>query len=128
MSWPHDSMLGSYEILGPLGVGGMGEVYRARDPRLQRDVAIKTSAQRFSERFEREARAIAALNHPNIAQIYGLEDGVTNDGVAFRALAMELVPGGTLADVIASARGADHNPARQSGGNLWRTRHSSPPG
>ena len=62
--------LGPYEISGLLGKGGMGKVYRARDPRLQRDVAIKTSAQHFSERFEREARAIAALNHPNICQIY----------------------------------------------------------
>src|SRR6201984_1702986 len=62
--------LGPYEILAPIGAGGMGEVYRARDPRLGRDVAIKVSAQQFSERFEREARAIAALNHPNICQIY----------------------------------------------------------
>jgi len=64
--------LGPYQILSLLGKGGMGEVYRARDPRLQRDVAIKTSSQRFSERFEREARAIAALNHPNICQIYDI--------------------------------------------------------
>src|SRR5271165_4008141 len=62
--------LGPYEILGPLGAGGMGEVYRARDPRLNRDVAIKISKERFSERFEREARAVAALNHPNICTIY----------------------------------------------------------
>src|SRR5712671_6394451 len=62
--------LGPYAILGPIGAGGMGEVYRARDPRLNRDVAIKVSAQQFTERFEREARAIAALNHPNICQIY----------------------------------------------------------
>src|SRR5712672_910096 len=62
--------LGPYEILSPLGAGGMGEVYRARDPRLNRDVAIKVSAAQFSERFEREAKAIAALNHPNICQIY----------------------------------------------------------
>src|SRR5450759_2931929 len=62
--------LGPYEILAPIGAGGMGEVYRARDPRLNRDVAIKTSAAQFSERFEREARAIAALNHPNICHIY----------------------------------------------------------
>src|SRR5229473_48764 len=62
--------LGPYEILAPIGAGGMGEVYRARDPRLGRDVAIKVSAQQFTERFEREARAIAALNHPNICQIY----------------------------------------------------------
>ena len=62
--------LGPYEILAPIGAGGMGEVYRARDPRLNRDVAIKVSAEQFSERFEREARAVAALNHPNICQIY----------------------------------------------------------
>ena len=58
--------LGPYEILAPIGAGGMGEVYRAREPALNRDVAIKVSAERFNERFEREARAIAALNHPNI--------------------------------------------------------------
>src|ERR1700674_1740864 len=62
--------LGPYEILAPIGAGGMGEVYRAKDPRLNRDVAIKVSASQFSERFEREAKAIAALNHPNICQIY----------------------------------------------------------
>jgi Tol biopolymer transport system component/predicted Ser/Thr protein kinase len=62
--------LGPYEILAPIGKGGMGEVYRAHDSRLNRDVAIKVSAAQFSERFEREARAIAALNHPNICQIY----------------------------------------------------------
>jgi eukaryotic-like serine/threonine-protein kinase len=62
--------LGPYEILAPIGKGGMGEVYRAHDTRLRRDVAIKVSAAQFSERFEREAKAIAALNHPNICQIY----------------------------------------------------------
>jgi eukaryotic-like serine/threonine-protein kinase len=62
--------LGPYEILAPIGAGGMGEVYRARDPRLDRVVAIKVSAAQFGERFEREAKAIAALNHPNICQIY----------------------------------------------------------
>src|SRR5260370_15230537 len=62
--------LGPYQILAPIGAGGMGEVYRAKDPRLNRDVAIKVSASEFSERFEREAKAIAALNHPNICQIY----------------------------------------------------------
>jgi len=62
--------LGPYEILAPIGAGGMGEVYRARDPRLNRDVAIKVSAAQFSERFEREAKAIAALNHPNICALY----------------------------------------------------------
>src|SRR5712664_2964443 len=62
--------LGPYEILALVGKGGMGEVYRARDPRLNRDVAIKVSPAQFSERFEREAKAIAALNHSNICQIY----------------------------------------------------------
>jgi len=62
--------LGPYEILAPIGSGGMGTVYRARDPRLNRNVAIKTSAEQFTERFDREARAIAALNHPHICQIY----------------------------------------------------------
>jgi serine/threonine protein kinase len=62
--------VGPYEILGLVGKGGMGEVYRARDPRLNRDVAVKISSERFSERFEREARAIAALNHPNVCTLY----------------------------------------------------------
>jgi predicted Ser/Thr protein kinase len=62
--------LGPYEILAPIGAGGMGEVYKARDTRLDRTVAIKVSQEKFSERFEREARAVAALNHPNICQLY----------------------------------------------------------
>src|SRR6202162_559984 len=70
MSLSAGDHLGPYEILSPIGAGGMGEVYRARDPRLNRDVAIKVSAAQFSERFEREAKAIAALNHPNICTLY----------------------------------------------------------
>jgi serine/threonine protein kinase len=62
--------LGPYEIVSALGKGGMGEVWRTRDTRLGRIVAIKTSIARFSERFEREARAVAALNHPHICQLY----------------------------------------------------------
>src|ERR1700733_11162575 len=62
--------LGPYEILAPIGAGGMGEVYRARDPRVGRDVAIKVAAQRFGDRFEREAKAIAALNHQYVCQLY----------------------------------------------------------
>jgi serine/threonine protein kinase len=62
--------LGPYEILAPIGAGGMGEVYRARDSRLGRDVAIKISHESFSDRFEREARSIAVLNHPNICHLY----------------------------------------------------------
>jgi eukaryotic-like serine/threonine-protein kinase len=64
--------IGPYEILASIGAGGMGEVYRAQDARLNRDVAIKVSSAQFSERFEREAKAIAALNHPNICQIYDI--------------------------------------------------------
>ncbi len=81
--------LGPYEILAPIGKGGMGEVYRARDTRLGRDVAIKVSAERFSERFEREARAIAALNHPNICTLFD---------VGPNYLVMELVEGPTLSE------------------------------
>jgi len=62
--------LGPYEILAPLGAGGMGEVYRARDPRMGHEVAIKVCAERFSDRFEREVHAVAALNHPNICHVY----------------------------------------------------------
>src|ERR1700686_5158663 len=70
MSLSAGDKLGPYEILGLIGAGGMGEVYKARDPRLGRDVAIKVSAAQFTERFEREARAVAALNHPNICHLY----------------------------------------------------------
>jgi eukaryotic-like serine/threonine-protein kinase len=86
--------IGPYEIVGALGQGGMGEVYRARDPRLGREVAIKVSAERFSDRFEREARAIAALNHPNICTLYDVGPDY---------LVMELVEGPTLADRIQSS-------------------------
>src|SRR6202162_3551085 len=87
MSLSAGDHLGPYEILSPIGAGGMGEVYRARDPRLNRDVAIKVSAAQFSERFEREAKAIAALNHPNICQIYD---------VGPNYLVMEFVEGAPL--------------------------------
>src|SRR5947199_9053075 len=72
--------LGPYEILAPLGTGGMGEVYRARDTKLARDVALKVLPEAFAKdgermaRFEREAQMLASLNHPNIASIYGLEE------------------------------------------------------
>ena len=62
--------LGPYEILAPLGAGGMGEVYKARDTRLDRTVAVKVSTEQFSERFEREARAVAALNDSHICHLY----------------------------------------------------------
>jgi len=99
------SKLGQYEIRGDLGSGGMGEVYRPRDPRLGREVALKvlpeafaTDAQRLG-RFEREAKVLASLNHPNIGSIYGFED---SSGV--HALVMELVEGPTLADRIAQGK------------------------
>jgi eukaryotic-like serine/threonine-protein kinase len=79
--------LGPYEILAPLGAGGMGEVYRATDTRLHREVAIKMTHEQFSNRFEREARAIASLNHPNICQLYD---------VGLDYLVMELLEGETL--------------------------------
>src|ERR1700733_11600958 len=95
------NQLGSYAVLSPLGAGGMGEVYRARDSKLGRDVALKVLPEAFARdvermaRFQREAKVLASLNHPNIASIYGLEDsGATH------ALVMELVEGPTLADRI----------------------------
>jgi serine/threonine protein kinase/Tol biopolymer transport system component len=94
--------LGPYEILGPLGAGGMGEVYRARDTKLGRDVALKILPEPFAAdpdrlaRFQREAQVLASLNHPNIAAIYGLEE---SDGI--QAIVMELVEGATLADRLA---------------------------
>src|SRR5262249_4369993 len=93
--------IGSYQILSLLGAGGMGEVYRARDNKLARDVALKTLPAAFVHdpdrlsRFQREARVLATLNHPNIATIHGVEEF---DDVHF--LVMELVPGQTLAERV----------------------------
>ncbi len=93
--------LGPYEILAPIGAGGMGEVYRARDAKLGRDVALKILPQAFAAdaermaRFRREAQVLASLNHPNIAAIYGFEDSSS-----VHALVMELVEGPTLADRV----------------------------
>ena len=70
--------LGPYEVELRLGAGGMGEVWKARDTRLGRSVAVKVSRTEFSERFEREARAVAALNHPNIATLYDVGHGTTS--------------------------------------------------
>ena len=96
------TQLGQYEVIESVGVGGMGEVYRARDTKLDRDVAIKVLPEEFSQdkervaRFEREAKLLAQLNHPNIATLYGLEK---HEGQQF--LVMELVEGETLAERIA---------------------------
>ncbi|MFQ5790175.1 MAG: serine/threonine-protein kinase, partial [Acidobacteriota bacterium] len=101
MSLNPGSRLSQYEILSPIGAGGMGEVYRARDTKLGREVAIKVLPEGFSQneerlaRFEREARVLASLNHPNIATIHGLEE---SGGVHF--LVLELVPGETLGERI----------------------------
>lgn len=102
MTLASGSKLGPYEVRSPLGAGGMGEVYRARDTRLGRDVALKVLPEAFAAdtermaRFEREAKVLASLNHPNVASIYGLEESNHR-----RALVMELVEGPTLADRIA---------------------------
>jgi serine/threonine protein kinase len=104
MPLPSGTKLGPYEIRSPLGTGGMGEVYRAYDTKLGREVALKVLLNVLSRnselmrRFEREAKVLASLNHPNIAAIYGFEDSA---GV--QALVMELVEGPTLAERIARA-------------------------
>ena len=129
--------IGAYQIVSPLGAGAMGEVYRAHDTKLAREVAVKVLPAAFTAdphrrtRFEREARLLASLNHPNIAQIYGLEDG---DGVS--ALVMELVEGqdarrdhcGALRDrrSAAAARRRDRAPDRRGTGRRTRERHRSP--
>jgi eukaryotic-like serine/threonine-protein kinase len=98
--------LGVYLLHERIGAGGMGEVYRAQDTRLGRDVAIKILPREFTDdgdrlsRFEREARLLAALNHPNIGVIYSVEDGSSEGGVGLRALVLELVEGETLAERI----------------------------
>ena len=115
--------LGPYEILAPIGAGGMGEVYRARDTKLERDVAIKVLPQALAQdperlaRFEREAKVLAALNHPNIAQIYGLEQ---------RALVMELVEGETLNLKTEVEREVAPKDLRQQGDGNKRDGQTSP--
>src|SRR5215467_4093096 len=102
MSLATGTQLGSYQVLSLLGRGGMGEVYRARDTKLKRDVAIKTLPDEFLHdadrlsRFQREAEVLASLNHPNIATIYDLQEAHGS-----RFLLLELVEGETLADRIA---------------------------
>ena len=112
--------LGSYTLTAPLGAGGMGEVYRARDSKLGRDVAIKILPPHFTDdperraRFAREARVLATLNHPHIGAIYGLEE---SDGVT--GLVLELVEGETLAERLERGPAADR-PRR------WRLHARSP--
>ena len=102
MSLTPGTRLGVYDVTEKIGEGGMGEVYRARDTQLDRDVALKVLPEAFTSdpdrlaRFEREARVLASLNHPNIGQIYGLEEAAGR-----KALVLELIEGPTLADRIA---------------------------
>ena len=102
--------IGVYQVHSLLGVGGMGEVYRARDTKLDRDVAIKILPSDVADdpdrlaRFGREARVLASLNHPHIGAIYGFEDALTSDGIRVPGLVLELVEGDTLADRL--SRGA----------------------
>src|SRR5258708_40305208 len=101
MALKQGTRLGSFEVLGPIGAGGMGEVYQARDTRLGRDVAIKVLPEGFAQdparaaRLDREARLLAAINHPAIAAIYGAEEF---DSV--RCIIMELIPGETLGEIM----------------------------
>ena len=103
MSLSAGQRLGPYEVVARLGAGGMGEVYRARDPRLERTVAIKilppqlAESDAYRQRFQREARAASALSHPNIAQVYDVGE---QDGIHF--IAMEYVEGQNLRAVLAS--------------------------
>ncbi len=125
------SKLGHYEILSLLGVGGMGEVYRARDTKLNREVALKVLPEAFASdsqrmgRFEREAQVLASLNHPNIAAIYGLEES----GAA-RALVMELVEGQTLAQLLETGKSKQENGKEKSeiGKSKSENRNSQPGG
>ena len=124
--------LGPYEILAPIGKGGMGEVYRARDTRLHRDVAIKVLPQAFAteaarERFQREARAASALNHPNICAVYDVGEAA---GHPF--LVMELLDGKTLREHIggkpldiSDRAGAEHSSGRRVGRGPRQRDHSS---
>src|SRR5215831_19122392 len=112
MALTSGTRLGPYEIAALLGAGGMGEVYRARDTKLNRDVALKVLPAQVAAdpdrlaRFRREAQVLASLNHPNIAHIHGLEDPSTASGQApAPALVMELVEGPTVAELI-EKRGA----------------------
>src|SRR5438046_5559624 len=108
MSLSPGTRLGPFEILAPLGAGGMGEVYRARDTRLKREVAIKILPEAVAHdhdrlaRFQREAELLATLNHPNIGAVFGLETTgpSTGSGQAVFAIVLELIEGETLAERI----------------------------
>jgi len=110
------SRIGHYDVVGTIGSGGMGDVYRAHDPKLGRDVALKVLPEAFAHdtdrlaRFKREAQVLASLNHPHIAQIYGIEESGP-----VRAIVMELVGGRTLAEVIAGETRTNQVPGKSQG-------------
>src|SRR5438309_6041339 len=116
MSLEAGTRLGAYQIVGLLGAGGMGEVYRARDTKLRRDVALKILPPAFAAdpdrraRFTREAHVLASLNHPHIASIYGIEEA---DGVT--ALVLELVEGPTLAERLERSEDRSLHATRRGG-------------
>ena len=118
------SKLGPYEIVSPLGAGGMGEVYRARDKRLDRDVALKMLPEAFANdaqrmaRFEREAKVLASLSHPNTAVLYGFEE---SNGT--RALVMELVEGPMLGERSKQGPVPLDDQREGSSGQLQRVEH-----
>jgi serine/threonine protein kinase len=136
MALNEGSTLGTYEILGSLGAGGMGEVYRARDSKLGRSVAIKVLPEAFAAdsdrvpRFEREAKVLASLNHPHIAALYGMEQGAGASAAHF--LIMELVEGETLLErlqrgALSRRRGAgDRDPDRRGARICARARGRAP--
>ena len=115
MTLPNGARLGPYEILSPLGAGGMGEVYRARDTRLGRDVAVKVLPEALSSdagrlrRFEKEAQSASSLNHPNIVTVYDIG---TSGPISY--MAMELVDGVTLRQLLAGRPAAAEEAARSS--------------
>ena len=130
MSLTAGTHLGPYEILSLIGAGGMGEVYKARDTRLGRLVAIKVSKEQFSERFEREARAVAALNHPHICQLYDVGPNYLVmefvDGVPIRPVdspqrLLELA--GQVADGLTAAHAARIVQRELKAGNILVTRN-----
>ena len=117
--------IGVYEVTAKIGEGGMGEVWQARDTKLDRDVALKVLPEAFTSdpdrlaRFEREAKVLASLNHPNIGSIYGLEEA---DGV--QALVLELVEGPTLADLIAARPSSQPSPGGRGGDQKRRAENA----
>ena len=133
MALTSGTRVGPYEIVSLLGAGGMGEVYRAHDPKLNRDIALKVLPELFAvdrdrvARFKREAQVLASLNHPHIAAIYGFEE---TNGV--QALALELIEGPTLADrrragADSRRRGAADRAADRGGARSGpRARHHPP--